>query len=326
MTLRSLALIAIGRNEGHRLERCLDSVRTRAQLVIYVDSGSTDGSVAQALARGVEVVVLETQRPFTAARARNAGLQRVLELMPDVRWIQFVDGDCEVRAGWLERATAYLEHHPHVAAVFGRRRERFPDRSIYNRLCDMEWAIPPGPVKSCGGDVLFRARSLRETGGYLETLIAGEEPELCVRLRARGWQIHAIDVEMTLHDAAMTRFGQWWKRMARSGYAFAQGAHLHGAKPEMHWVRESRRAWFWGLVLPAGSILLAAGFGPSALTLLAMYPLQMTRQLIRQPGTLTERALKAVFQMLGRFPEMSGQTLFWRDLWLRRLPRLIEYK
>jgi len=325
MTLPQVSIVAIGRNEGERLRRCLDSVRDRVACAVYVDSGSTDGSVEMARGKGVDVVTLDLRQPFTAARARNAGFQRVRELMPDVRYVQFVDGDCEVVADWLERAHQFLNDNPKVAAVCGRRRERHPERSIYNRLCDMEWDIPPGPVRSCGGDVMMRADALQQVGGYRH-LIAGEEPELCVRLRAQGWQIHALKAEMTLHDAGMTRLRQWWLRIKRSGYASAEGAYLHGAPPERHRIRESRRAWVWGLGLPLGIAVLVAGFGFWAALLLLIYPLQVLRQFFRLPGDARDRGLRAAFQVLGRFPEVMGQLQFMRDRLLGRGGRLIEYK
>jgi GT2 family glycosyltransferase len=325
-TSADVAVVAIGRNEGERLRRCLESLRERAARTVYVDSGSTDGSVELARSRGAEVLELDLSQPFTAARARNAGFARVLERWPATRWVQFVDGDCEVLADWIERAAGFLATHPRAAAVCGQRRERYPDRSVYNRLCDMEWRMPPGPVRSCGGDVMMRVEALHAVGGYRDSLIAGEEPELCVRLRAAGWTIHALNADMTLHDAAMTRFGQWWRRIKRSGYAFAEGAHLHGAPPERHRVRESRRAWLWGLALPLAIAGAAALAGPWALGGLLIYPLQVLRLSLRGTGPVRERVLRALFQTLGRFPEMAGQAQFVRDRLLRRRAQLIEYK
>jgi glycosyltransferase involved in cell wall biosynthesis len=107
--LDDVAVVAIGRNEGERLQRCLRSVVGRVALVVYVDSGSTDGSVAFAQSLGCEVVALDLSTPFTAARARNAGAQRALALQPDLAFIQFVDGDCEVDPSWLPTAHAFLK-------------------------------------------------------------------------------------------------------------------------------------------------------------------------------------------------------------------------
>jgi GT2 family glycosyltransferase len=320
------AVVVIGRNEGERLLRCLRSVRDRASLIVYVDSGSGDGSVTAAAALGADVVVLDALQPFTAARARNVGWRRAIELQPALQSIQFVDGDCEVAPGWLDSALAELRSHPRVAAVCGQRRERHPDRSPYNRLCDLEWRKAPGPIRDCGGDVMMRVTALRDVGGYRDDLIAGEEPELCVRLRAAGWQIRALADTMTWHDAAMTRFGQWWKRIRRSGYAFAQGAFLHGAPPERHNVRESRRAWVWGLGLPLAIALAALAWSPTAAWGVLVYPLQVLRLYFKGRGTPHERALQALFHTLGRFPEALGQLQFLRDRVLRRRSRLIEYK
>ena len=321
-----LAVVVIGRNEGERLRISLSSVVGKTALTVYVDSGSMDDSLLLARQLNAEVVELDASVPFTAARARNAGFKRAMTLLPQTEFVQFVDGDCELAMGWLHTAKDFLESSPSVAVAFGQQRERNCERSIYNRLCDMEWAVAPGQVKACGGCAMMRADAFVQVGGFREDLIAGEEPEMCVRLRARGWQIHSLPQPMATHDAAMTHFSQWWRRTVRSGYAFAQGAYLHGAPPERHWVWESRRAWIWGLGLPALSLGLAAQFGPWGLAVFGAYPLQMLRQFQRHSGTVAERALKAVFQTVGRFPEMIGQFQFWRDRLLRMRSRLIEYK
>jgi glycosyltransferase involved in cell wall biosynthesis len=318
-------IVAIGRNEGERLKRCLRSLPACAG-VIYVDSGSTDGSELWARDFGAEVVHLDLSTRFTAARARNAGFRRLFELAPQISWVQFIDGDCELASEWPATAIAFLRDHADVAAAFGRRRERYPDRSIYNRLCDWEWDGPAGEARACGGDVMMRAAPLRATGGYRESLIAGEEPELCVRLRAAGWRIWRLNAEMTLHDAAMTRFSQWWKRNMRSGYAFAEGAHLHGAPPESHWVWESRRAWIWGVWLPIVCLSASLIVLPWGWASFGIYPLQILRQTFRSMGDFRNRAIKSFFQLLGRFPEAWGQIQFTRDRLLNRGSPLIEYK
>lgn len=321
-----IGVVVIGRNEGPRLERCLASLAGMAQQIVYVDSGSTDGSVQLAQRLGVEVVELDMTIPFTAARARNEGFACVKRLLPTVRYVQFVDGDCEVVAGWLSRAQAFLEAQPEVAVVCGRRRERFPQRSIYNLMCDLEWDTPVGEAKACGGDALMRADAFAAVSGFRPDLIAGEEPELCVRLRARGWKVWRLADEMTLHDAAMTRFGQWWRRTLRGGYAFAEGAFLHGAPPERHWRRESRRAWFWGLLIPLLTLITSLVIGWSGLLLLLVYPLQVVRLARRGDGAYGNNWVLAFFLVLGKFPEMLGQVKFLLNRFGAGKSALIEYK
>lgn len=326
MSLHRIAVVAIGRNEGQRLRKCLESVRGRAALLVYVDSGSTDGSVNLARGLGSEVVELDMQRPFTAARARNEGFGRVRESAPDLLYVQFVDGDCEVVEDWIEKAAAFLDAHPDVAAVCGRRRERNPERSVYNMLCDIEWDTPVGEAKACGGDALMRINAVERVNGYRADLIAGEEPELCLRLRAAGWRIWRLGEEMTVHDAAMTRFGQWWRRTLRCGHAYAEGAFLHGAPPERLWVREARSAWFWGLGVPLLALVCTLLAGPFGLLTFLAYPLQVVRLALRGNRSMRENWWRAVFLVIGKTPEMFGQMGY---LLRRRLggpSRLIEYK
>ncbi len=316
-----LGVVAIGRNEGGRLRRCLESVLPVVPATVYVDSGSDDGSKDMAIEMGAEVLDLDLSRPFTAARARNEGLHRLLLHHPDVDFVQFVDGDCEVVPGWLESARDFLTDHPSYAVVCGRRRERHPERSVYNRLCDEEWNTPIGDTLACGGDAMMRVPALQAIGGYRESLIAGEEPELCVRLRQKGWRIHRLDREMTLHDADMTRFGQWWKRTVRAGHAFAEGAWLHGAPPERHWVRETRRSWLWGAVLPLSILIAIIGLGPWASLLALAYPLQWLR-LIRRDGSASSSA----FLLLGKFAEAWGAMKFHISRLRGVAGPIIEYK
>jgi glycosyltransferase involved in cell wall biosynthesis len=321
-----LAVVAIGRNEGERLQRCLSSLIHGAELVVYVDSGSTDGSCEFARDIGAHVVNLDMSRPFSAARARNAGFAAIQALRPDIRYVQFIDGDCEIVPGWMHIARAFLETHPTAAAACGRLRERHPEASVYNWLCDLEWNTPIGLAKSCGGIVLMRAAALSQSGGYREDVIAGEEPELCVRLRGLGWLIWRIDCDMAWHDAAMTRFSQWWMRAVRSGYAFALGSHLHGASPERHWVWESRRAVLWGGVIPACLAGLALAWSPWALMGLLLYPVQTLRLARRSPLAGRAALTDATFKTFSKFAEMQGTYRFWKDRMSHRPPRIIEYK
>ncbi len=321
----SIGVVVIGRNEGERLRRCLASIVGQAEAVVYVDSGSTDGSVELARFFGVRTIDLDMRVPFTAARARNAGFALLREVRPDLGYVQFVDGDCELAPGWLQAACAFLDNHAGVAMVCGRLRERHPDRSVYNLLCDIEWDAPTGESRACGGNAMARFEAVAAVGGYRENLIAGEEPELCFRLRAVGWKVWRLSNDMGWHDAAMTHFGQWWRRAMRGGHAFAEGAHLHGATSERYCVREAQRAWLWGVMLPV-VILVAVLFNPMAIILSLAYPLQVLRLASRSPLAGRIKWLRSLFLVLSRFPEGVGQVRFLLSHLLGQHGRLIEYK
>lgn len=309
--------VAIGRNEGARLVACLRSLKGQVRRVIYVDSGSTDGSVEAARAEGAEVVALDMRTPFTAARARNAGLAALAADPPD--YVQVIDGDCILRDGWIARAARFLDENLRAAVVCGRRREQHPDASIYNSLIDVEWNTPVGEARACGGDALLRYQAVAAVKGYRDDLIAGEEPELCLRLRARGWTVWRIDAEMTWHDANIIRFSQWWKRTERAGHAFAEGAARFSTPQAPHWRTEVRRIWVWGIAIPAIAVL-GAPLHPAAVLLVLAYPLQILRLKRRLGWT------GAVFNTLGKFPEAVGALRFYLRRISRSQPALIEYK
>ena len=327
MTETQTGVVLIGRNEGERLINALRSVTTQDRPVVYVDSASTDDSCRSALEHGASVVELDMSLPFTAARARNAGLERLRALAPGIERVMFVDGDCEVDPEWLPTAEQFLDEQEEYAVVCGRRRERHPDATVYNYLCDVEWNTPIGDTNACGGDALMRVEAFTAVNGFNPDLIAGEEPELCVRLRGSGWKIRRIDQEMTLHDAEVRRFSQWWTRMRRSGHAYAEGAAMHGGLPEGHCVKQSRRAAIWGLLLPLLAIAGSPFTSGFSLALLALYPLNVARIAVRLRAEGEPRPCTvASFLMLAKFPEAQGWLRYQMGRLTGSRSQLIEYK
>ena len=318
----NIGVVVIGRNEGQRLIDCLASLKIDMRKVVYVDSGSTDGSVAAAGKFGVTVIKLDLSQPFTPGRARNEGVV-ALKAIGQIEFVQFVDGDCELAPGWLDAALAFIAERRDVAVACGRRRERFPERSVYNRLCDIEWDLPIGETLACGGDSLVRLKAFDEVGGFNLRLIAGEEPELCARLRQRGWKIWRLDAEMTRHDAAITQFGQWWHRAVRSGYGYAEGSTL--AAQSNIWGKAETRAIFWGGLLPL-VIIIGTLFYPGILWLVLVYPLQICRIALRRGPVNREPWSYALFVTLAKFAEFQGIVKFYWRHWLGQKTELIEYK
>jgi len=323
MSADSPGIVVIGRNEGQRLIDCLKSVKPHGGELIYVDSGSRDGSAEAAEKLGAYVVRLKDDRPFTAARARNEGLAALIARNPDARFVQFVDGDCELDEGWLRAALDFMATKERVAVACGRRRERHPERSVYNHLCDIEWNSPIGEAIACGGDSLVRVDAFNSVGGFRPQLVAGEEPEFCARLRRKHWKIWRLDAEMTRHDAAMTRFAQWWVRAVRSGYGYAELSSLD--PPVVIYRRAMMRAIIWGALLP---VLIAIGiaFDPNFAWAFLLYPLQLARIAVRRGAMKRESWVYALFMTIAKFGELEGILKFFRHRRRGNIVRLTEYK
>ncbi len=331
-TQPSLSLVVIGRNEGARLARCLQSVKAIRGWdgeieLIYVDSGSTDGSCGIARSFGARVVELQSERP-SAALGRNAGWRTARAPV-----VLFLDGDTVLDPDFPAHAAKTLAD-PRVAVVFGRRRELHPEASIYNRVLDLDWIAAPGPAQYCGGDALMRRAVLEETGGYDNELIAGEEPDLCRRMRGMGYQILHVDCPMTGHDLAMQRWRQYWRRAVRTGHAYAEVAERYAATPLPLWKAESRanikRAAFW--------VLLWLGCATAAFLLRSVLPLMFAAALLALMALRTARRLAwkspdrwtlflyGLHSHVQQIPILVGQCSYWWGRRRGRRKRLIEYK
>jgi hypothetical protein len=194
----------------------------------------------------------------------------------------------------------------------------------------MEWNTPVGETKSCGGIAAIRLNALLQVGGYDDRLIAGEEPELCVRLRGAGWRVRRVDAEMARHDAAMTHFGQWWRRAQRSGHAYADAIAHHGGPPEWHGVRPSISIWFWSFVWPLLTLVLTASLGPVGLFTLAVYPLMAVKIGVarrrRFGDTWPACLLYGIACVVSKWAQLSGQLRYLSGRLSRQEAKIIEYK
>lgn len=318
-----IGFVVIGRNEGPRLRACLESVCAESNRVIYADSASSDGSVAVAQQLGVAVISLTDDGNLTAARGRNAGYAELRKLHPECDAAMFLDGDCVLEPGFVEPATAFLEQHPDVAIVCGRRFERHPDASIYNRLCDAEWNTPVGRANECGGDALVRCAAFDQVGGYRSELRAGEEPEMTARMRAAGWKIWRIDARMTEHDAKILKLGQWWRRAQRGGFGYAQVWAATKPLPERLYGKQLRSAFAWAIMLPVLVIIIALLFKqPWVLLVIPVsYAVQLGRIAARSKAE--GRWTRAALLLLAKIPETIGALQFTLSGTKRRVP---EYK
>jgi GT2 family glycosyltransferase len=323
----SIAIVAIGRNEGERLKGCLRAAIGGVRTVVYVDSGSTDGSAD--FARSLGCHVAELQPPFSAARARNEGFACSLSIDPDVAFVQFVDGDCTLIEGWLESGMDALQSQADAGIVCGHVREIHPEASVYNRLFDLEWRQGPGEINACGGIFMVRTAVFKAVGGFRPEVIAAEDNEFCVRVRRAGQKILLLDTAMVWHNAAMHHFTEWWRRTRRTGHAWAQVAALHGKSEERYFVRECRRAWIWGLAIPATAIVLAPFTRGISLFLLFLYGPQfgwIVRNARKRGWALSDGMIYAFFTVLSKFPAVEGMISYhWRH-WRGHTLTIMEHK
>ncbi|MEM9579114.1 MAG: glycosyltransferase [Pseudomonadota bacterium] len=318
----TVGAVVIGRNEGDRLKRCLTSLAPQVEHLVYVDSGSRDDSVGFAKGIGAHVVELDTSLPFTAARARNAGAEALPETV-DI--IQFIDGDCGVEDDWIARAEKVLRADDGMGLVTGWRREIAPASTAYNALCEWEWHRPAGPIQACGGDMMVRRSAFDATGGFDPRVIAAEDDELCQRLLKSGWHLLRLPENMTLHDAAMTRFSEWWQRAVRTGHGFAQVADLHPG----YFRPERRRVILYAEVLPALTLLGLLIWRPLTVLALAVYGASFwrTREMLKSASAPPQHQTKmAGLVTLSKIPNALGMIRYhWRK-WRKADMRIIEYK
>lgn len=328
--MQPIGAVVIGRNEGENLKLSLESVQAAGLFAVYADSGSTDGSAALARDLGVATIELDPVRPFSAARGRNEGLEEALRRWP-IEYVLFLDGDCILQADFPSAALKTFEQNPECAIVTGHLSERHADASIYNRLCGIEWRGPAGRIENMnglGGIMLARVSALREVGGFNEQAIAGEEPDLGVRLGLANYSIIKIDQDMATHDAQMARFGQWWTRAVRGGHALAHRYAQHGRTRFKDGARELRSALFWGLALPLLILLLLIPTRGLSLLLFSAYAFQgwrMYRRYLSRGLPPSDASIATRFILLGKFAEVIGIARYCLNR-LRGRYHIIEHK
>jgi GT2 family glycosyltransferase len=325
------AAVVIGRNEGKRLPLSLQSVQRAGLPLIYVDSGSTDGSPEHARELGVHTIELDPSRPFSAARGRNEGLREVLRLWPSTPYVLFLDGDCALDRDFSAAAVETFDRDPECAIVTGHLSERSPGSSIYNRMCAIEWRSSAGRItdmNGLGGIMVVRVSAFSEVGGFNEQAIAGEESDLGIRLSLSGHSIIKIDAPMATHDAEMQRFGQWWTRAVRNGHSLAHRYASHGQTHFRDGRRGLRSALFWGFALPAAAVLLLWPTRGFSIVLLGGYGLLGWRIYRRYAGeghSASDSLLMARFLIYAKFAECLGALRYCINRARGRF-RIIEWK
>ena len=328
--LKQVGIVIIGRNEGVRLRDCLMSCcHNDGCIIVYVDSGSTDNSVNVASEFNIDILELDSSKPFSAARARNEGLKFIQNKNKETEYIQFIDGDCVLNSSWIKSSVEYLNNNSRTSIVTGLLTEKNPETSIYNMLCSIEWDTNIGKLTGCGGIFMARIRDLVMVEGFREDLIAGEEPELCLRLRLKDKNIIRIDRKMAVHDANMTLFWQWWAREIRSGHAYFECFWIYLDSKTGYRRKEVFSIIFWAVALPV-SVIFLYYYTHYSLFLLALYPYKIIRlswhYYINNSVKKKIAVLYGASNVLSKFPKALGVMKYILHRITSKSTPLIEHK
>ena len=323
--MKTISVIVIGLNEEKVIGECLSSISGLKLSdcileVIYVDSGSTDKSIKIAESfSNVRVVSLNDANP-SAAKARNLGVS-----VTNSEFIQFVDGDSILDEQWLKIALPILSSDNSIGAVFGSIEEVDKKSNIYMKVCQFDWYMPPGDYRLCGGNALWKRSVFDEVGLFDGKLIAGEEPDLCFRVRQKGYRIVCIDSPMVKHDLDMHYFKDYWNRSVRSGTAYAIIAMRYRKTQEKLWLKEMTRnfaeVFIWLLLLTFG-IFYSWKIAATLLVFFLSYRIGkvILNVLSRSRGGL-DALLYALHIQFSRIPLVYGQILGLVEVFVKSISR-----
>lgn len=329
-------IVIIGRNEAHHLEWSLRSVLHEGLPCVYADCLSRDASLP--IARKLKIpVVMVSGEMLTAAKARNTGFNCLTAQFPSLEYIQFLDGDCQLKANWIATAVKILDENPRLAAISGILEERYPHAGLFHRLAAIEWHLAFQAPHRCGGVTLFRASALRDADGFNDVIRAGEEPELCHRLRQRGWEFKKVELPMATHDLGHASWRTWCRRQMRNGGGALQVYRLHAHEPQPLLRSYLFSIALWTLAGPLTALIatvaagLAVGFAAGLIVLMAaclgyVWQAWRIRAYVRRHGIGNSALVYSCMALAGKFPELLGVLFYTFEERFKGKPSLLSQK
>jgi glycosyltransferase involved in cell wall biosynthesis len=211
----SLDVVIITKDQGWNVRRLIESVLRETEgrpgtEIILVDSASSDDTVDVASEYPIRVIRLSKRQRLTAAAGRHAGLSQT---GGDV--VLFLDGDMELRRGWIDAALGLFARRPDIAVISGEVIDQ-PIRARCLRAVESVGEIQRASfseVTHGGGAAAYRRSVLDRVGSFNPYLFSDEEPELCLRIRHAGYRIVRLDRPIADHysdpsGAISTLFGR----------------------------------------------------------------------------------------------------------------------
>jgi len=221
-----ISVVIIGLNISEKVVNCIKSVKESKYPnleIIYVDGGSSDGSVEKVKKLGYVKVIESNHENQTGGRQRNIGWRSSKSDL-----IQFLDGDVLMDPNWINHA--FKKINDRFIAVCGYRKERYPNKNWYNLINDIDWEKNIGETHHFGAEVLIKKSVLDDVGGYDDELISGQNGDISFRIKEKGYHILRIDKIMSYHNIKKNNFRKYFWRNFRHGYGHIQVAIRHYKK------------------------------------------------------------------------------------------------
>lgn len=197
-----ISFIIIGKNEGWRLQKCLQSISYVVEQdaianyeIIYVDSQSTDNSIELAKQYGAKTFLITGE--CNAAIARNIGAQEAIGGI-----LFFIDGDMELFPGFL----------PKVLNENGKLKYPFMSGIFNDIVHDLDWnylhtsrrhKLQEGDadsVETTTGGLFLIEHSLWDKVGGMDTRFKrSQDYDLGLRLSQMGYPLHRKAILLANH-------------------------------------------------------------------------------------------------------------------------------
>jgi len=170
-----------------------------------------------------------------AARQRNIGWRAARALR-----IAFVDDDCRPEPTWLEQLLRIAEQRPRSMVQGLVRGDPLEAEHFHRPLVHTLWVDPPD-VRAQTANILFPRALLELTGGFDESLLVGEDMELCQRARRAGAALDAAPGAVVNHAVESFELGAW----SRSNRKWADLPLMLKAQPKLRRYKPLGIFWTW---------------------------------------------------------------------------------
>lgn len=196
--------------------------------ILVIDDGSRDNS-AEIASRYPQVTLIRHPANRGLAAARNTAMRAARN-----EFVASVDADVVADPNWIATLIPHLDD-ARVAGAGGLLVE-----GVQNTVADrwrrarmaQEWGPKyiRNPRFLYGCNNIFRKSAVLEAGGYNESFrTCGEDPDLAVRLRTRGWHLvydPSARATHMRHDSVKSILDMYWRWWKFGNDAYAQGVRL----------------------------------------------------------------------------------------------------